>query len=500
MSVTSYAPRTGSPVETAPETTAEELSRIVSNARSAAGLMLETSPLERRGWLTALAEALESSREELASIADTETALGRARLNGEFDKLIGQTVFYGDVAAEGSYLDVTIDDAVGGTQSLVRINRPLGPIAVFGASNFPFVLGVLGHDTSAAIAAGCPVIVKAHTAHIGLSLRLASIAKKALITAGAPEGIFDVVVGRTAGVELVRAPETSAVAFTGSQTGGLALWRLANERPVPIPVYAEMGTVNPVVVTQTAADRFDDIAEGFVSTFIQNGGQYCTKPGLMFAPSGFNAAERVATALESATPKSVMLTRAIADSVSEGLEELRDAGAKVVAACAGPQAGFAAPAAVLSVDIDQLRPGSRFLEECFGPVAMVCEYSSLEELTETLGCLQGSLVSAVFTGEGAADPDVPSVVRSLERKVGRIVLNGWTTGAGHAWAQQHGGPWPSTSNPAVTSIGAAALGRFVRPITLQGMDDEWLPVAARRSNPYSITRRVNGRVEPQPQS
>ncbi|RZL85335.1 MAG: aldehyde dehydrogenase family protein [Rhodococcus sp. (in: high G+C Gram-positive bacteria)] len=493
MSITSYAPRTGEPVESVPMTTPEELSDITGRSVRAAKMMRDTSPSERRQWLTALADALQGARQELVALADRETALGVTRLNGEFDKLVDQTRFYGDIAVEGSYLGVAIDDADGGNQSLVRINRPLGTVAVFGASNFPFVLGVLGHDTAAAIAAGCPVIVKAHTAHIGLSLRLAEIARDALIHAGAPVGVFDIVVGRGAGTALVGAPETSAVAFTGSQSGGLALWQAANERQVPIPVYAEMGTVNPIVVTRTAEEVFDDVAKGFVATFTQNGGQYCTKPGLMFAPAGWNAAERVADALRTSSPSPIMLTRAIADSVREGLDELRNAGARVVAEIADTEVGFSAPAAVLSVDIGALRPGSRFVEECFGPVAVVCEYASVDDLTAALAGLQGSLVAAVFTG--TSDPDVPVVLTELEHKVGRVVVNGWTTGAPHSWAQQHGGPWPSTSNPAVTSIGAAALGRFVRPITFQGIDDEWLPPAARRNNPYSVSRRVNGVLE-----
>lgn len=495
MPVTSYAPRTGDAVRSAPVTTPEDLAHITESAALADKIMRETSPDDRKQWLRTLADALEAAREELVVLADTETALGSARLDGEFDKLVQQTRFYGDVAAEGSYLGVTIDDAVAGAQSLVRINRPLGPVAVFGASNFPFVLGVLGHDTSAAIAAGCPVVVKAHTAHIGLSLRLAEIAGDSLTRAGAPEGIFAIVVGRDAGTALVRAPETKAVAFTGSQAGGLALWRLANDRPVPIPVYAEMGTVNPIVVTSTAESLFDDIAKGFVATFTQSGGQYCTKPGLMFAPTGWNAAERVAAALRETAPSPVMLTRAIADSVQEGLHELRNAGAGVIAEIAGPGVGFSASAAVLAIDIDALRPGSRFVEECFGPVAVVCEYASVEELTAALENLQGSLVSAVFTGTEATDLDVPVLLKTLEHKVGRVVLNGWTTGAPHGWAQQHGGPWPSTSNPSVTSIGAAALERFVRPITFQGVNDEWLPEVARRDNPYSVSRRVNGVLE-----
>lgn len=493
-SVISYAPRTGDPVSTAATTTATQLSEITNRAAHAASVLRDASPKKRRQWLRALADALEESRSELIRLADTETALGEGRLNGEFDKLIGQTRFYGDVAVEGSYLGVSIDEGVDGGQDLVRVNRPLGPVAVFGASNFPFVLGVLGHDTSAAIAAGCPVVVKAHTAHIGLSIRLAEIARTAFAAAGAPTGIFDIVVGRDAGSALVVAPETKAVAFTGSQSGGMALWRAANERDIPIPVYAEMGTVNAVVVTRTADEMFDDVAKGFVDTFTQNGGQYCTKPGLIFVPTGFNGAERVAKALRATNPSSTMLTKAIADSARAGLDDLRAAGARVIAEIVEGEVGFSAPAAVLAVELGDLEPGSRFLGECFGPIALVCEYESVDQLSETLAKLQGSLVSAVFTQPD--DSDVPDILNVLESKVGRVIVNGWTTGAPHGWAQQHGGPWPSTSNPAVTSIGGAALERFTRPITFQGVQDSWLPREARRDNPDEITRRINGVIAP----
>ena len=224
------------------------------------------------------------------------------------------------MAVEGSFLAVTVDDATGTTPRLVRVNRPLGPVAVFGASNFPFAFSVLGNDTGAALAAGCPVVVKGHSAHIALTMRQAEIARAALAAAGAPEGTFDVVVGHDAGVGLVEAAEITAVAFTGSQSGGLALWRIANEREVVIPVYAEMGTVNPVVVTRDGAADMASVAAGFVGSFTMGHGQFCTKPGIMLAPVGSGAADAVAAALREAGPSPVMLTRSIAESVAGGIE------------------------------------------------------------------------------------------------------------------------------------------------------------------------------------
>ena len=377
--------------------------------------------------------------------------------------------------------------------AIVRICRPVGTVAVFGASNFPFVMGALGHDTAAAIAAGCPVIAKAHHAHLGLSLRLAEVTRSALRAAGAPDGVFDIVIGHDAGVELVRAPQVAAVAFTGSESGGLALWRIANERPIPIPVYAEMGTVNPVVVTAAGAGHMEEIARGFVATFTSGAGQYCTKPGLMFAPEGADAPQLVAAALRAADPSPVMLTASIASSVYDGISALREAGATLVTQSAHSEARYGAPAALLEVTLRDLTSGSRLLEECFGAVAIVCSYGTIDEVCDALSTLQASLVAAVFTGVVAAeDPDVTPVLDVLQDKVGRIVFNGWTTGAPHGWAQNHGGPWPATSDGRVTSIGAAALDRFVRPIAYQAAADEWLPEAGRSANPWNVTRRVNG--------
>jgi NADP-dependent aldehyde dehydrogenase len=491
MNVTSYNPRTGAPVQSAAATSPAELAATARRAAEAAEFLLRTSPAERRRWLYALADALDVHHGELAKIADLETALGLDRVTAEISRTASQTRFYGDVAADGSYLGLVIDDDA----SLVRINRPVGPVAVFGASNFPFVLGILGHDTAAAIAAGCPAVGKAHSAHLRLSLCLAEIATTALARAGAPDGTFQVVVGREAGVELVRAPEIAAVAFTGSESGGRALWHIANERAVPIPVYAEMGTVNPVVVTRAGAADLKSVAAGFVACYTNCAGQYCAKPGLFFAPAGLDAAGCVGEALRAAAPAPVMLTRPIADSVTQGLFELRDAGASTVTELAADGAGWSAPAAVLQAPISALVPGSRLLAECFGAVAIVTEYATPEELHSALRLVQPALAAAVWTSADGHDDDVSAVMEILSGKVGRIVVNGWTTGAAHSWAQHHGGPWPATSNPAVTSIGSASLDRFVRPVAYQTVRDEWLPTAARRSNPCGVARRVNGVIE-----
>ncbi|WP_036488014.1 aldehyde dehydrogenase family protein [Nocardioides sp. Iso805N] len=483
---TSYRARDGVMVgrilDSSPEQTAESVDRACVAIRPLA----DTAPAQRRSWLDHLAAVLLDHRDELAALADAETALGMPRLTGEVERMAAQLRFYGDVAAEGSYLGVSVDTG----PSLVRVNQPLGPVAVFGASNFPFAFGVLGNDTASALAAGCPVVAKAHPAHALLSERLAELALQALREAGAPNGAFGMVRGLQAGADLVRAAGVAAVGFTGSQPGGLALWRLANEREIVIPVYAEMGTVNPAVLTaRGAVARATEVAEGFVASFTLGSGQFCTKPGLLLAPAGRSMPEAVGRALTALAPHSTMLTRGIADAVQMGVKELMAAGAELVTAAPGPGTGWSADAAVLRVSTAALAQGGRLHQECFGPVALVVEYDDPQDLREALAGLQGSLTGTVFTDGTDTDPDAAWLMLALAGKVGRVTVNEWPTGVAWTWAQQHGGPWPATSRPEATSVGAAALDRWVRPVAYQGVPDHWLPPAGRADNPWRVPQR-----------
>jgi NADP-dependent aldehyde dehydrogenase len=257
-----------------------------------------------------------------------------------------------------------------------------------------------------------------------------------------------------------------------------------------------MSTVNPVVITRAAAaTRMEEIAEGFVGSFTLGSGQFCTKPGLVFAPAGTAAAEAIGKALRHASPRPVMLTEAVARSAAQGLEEMMLSGARIVESVEASVAGWSAPAAVLEAKINALQDGSRLLEECFGAVAVVVEYSDIAELATAIDRLQGSLAASVFTAEGD-DPDGAACLELLAPKVGRLCANDWPTGVAYTWAQQHGGPWPSTSAPSATSVGAAALDRFVRPVTYQSLRDEWLPPTLQAANPWGLPRRVNGVLQP----
>ena len=439
----------------------------------------------------AIAGALEAHAEQLWALADEETALGETRLRGELAKCAASARFYGTVAADGRWIGALVDSVPGPVPTeLRRAQLSLGPVAVFGASNFPFGFGVLGHDTCSALAAGCPVVVKAHPAHPRLSLALAELATEALRAAGAPDGTFGLVAGFEAGLALVDAPDVSAVAFTGSQRAGLALVERAAKRDRPIPVFAEMGTVNPVVVTPYGARAPEQVATGFVESFTLGHGQFCTKPGLLFAPAGAGIREEVGR-LVAAAPPGWLLTRGMADSYRDGVARLVETGATVLSTApdapdqVADASGFAARPTALGVGLDALRPGSPLLEECFGPVALLVEYDCLEDALAAVARLQPSLAGAVITS-GPEDPETGRAVAALAAQVGRVVVDGWPTGVATSWGMNHGGPWPATSRPDASSVGATALLRFTRPVCFQDAPQEALPPFLRDENPWGL--------------
>lgn len=499
----SYDVRTGEAQGYVPDSEAAAVAQVLDQAAAAAPAMASADTSERQSWLEALAAAVEAHAGELVALADRESGLGAPRLTGEVARMAMQMRFYAEVALEGSWLGATIDRQVGSLTGLRRANQPLGPVAVFGASNFPFAFGLLGNDTSSALAAGCPVVAKAHPAHPALCQRLDEIAVESLREAGAPEGCFATVSGFAAGEAIVKAPQITAVAFTGSQSGGMALWRLANERETVIPVFAEMGTINPVVLTRAGLGRVEEVARGFVESFTLGTGQFCTKPGLLLAPRGAGVAAAVAAVVQEMAPSGWMLTEGIRDHYVGGLADLEAAGATLQVritdqAAEGDEGasprGWSAGAALLSVEAADLLPGSRLAAEVFGPVSLVAEYDDLEDLTVTLSRLPGALAAAVMTDAegGAGDTDLVAVVEALSHRVGRVAVNTWPTGVATSWAQHHGGPWPATSNPSSTSVGAAALVRFSRPVAYQDVPERALPAALQDANPWNLPRRLDG--------
>ncbi|SDM54361.1 NADP-dependent aldehyde dehydrogenase [Cryobacterium flavum] len=486
----SFDPHTGLQRGSVKHTSPSMVDRVLLRAVNAAPLLAATAPAVRARWLAAVADALSVHQEELAVLGDEETGLGLPRLRGEIAGAGQSLLFYASVAVEGSYLAASMD-VVSDTVTLARWNVPVGPVAVFGASNFPFGFGVFGHDVASALAAGCPVIVKAHPAHPRLSVKVASIARDALRAAGAPEGTYDCVTGFNAGLQLVDSLAVKTISFTGSQRGGMALRDRAAARGVP--VFAEMGTINPAFVTSAAAESpaaAENIAAGFVASFTLGAGQFCTKPGLIFVPAGSGMFDAVARLVGEVAP-APLLTAGIEAGFTSGIAELSAVAGVMVAAPSDDGDGYAAAAHVFRVALADLMPGSRLLEECFGPVALVCEYDYAGEVMDVLAGLQGSLAASVFTG-GPDDSETATVVARMLPNVGRVTLNAWPTGVANTWSQQHGGPWPATSRPEATSVGGGALARFVRPVALQNPDLQTLPVFLATENPWKIPCRIDG--------
>jgi NADP-dependent aldehyde dehydrogenase len=504
--------RTGEPrdaVAVAVEATPAEVADACAAADAARAALDAAGIPGRAALLREMAAGLEASADELIEVADAESALGEPRLRGELARTAFQLRLFAEALEEGSWLSVTIDHADPSARpvprpDLRRMLVPLGVVGVFGASNFPLAFSVPGGDTASALAAGCPVVVKAHPAHPDLSERCARIMRAAAEKAGLPADVVQIVHGQEAGVALVTDPRVKAVGFTGSVRGGRALFDIARSRPEPIPFYGELGSLNPVVVTPAAAaERTEDIATGLAGSFTLGVGQFCTKPGLVFVPGG-EAGDRLTDLMARSVADVVpgaMLTDGIRQAFRSGLTE-REAlpGVRVVASGAdGDGDGdertvsarlLAAPAALLS----DAAAAELLLDECFGPVTVLVSYDDEAQLLSALDRLPGSLTGTVHAGAEGDDVAAQAGAR-LRDRVGRVVWNGYPTGVAVTWAMQHGGPYPSATESATTSVGTAAMQRFLRPVTYQGTPSGLLPEALRDDNPLGLPRRVDGRLE-----
>lgn len=477
------------------QSTIADIASLSAAAHAAAGPAAAASDTTRASWLLAVADAIEANTTELVALADAESRLGTVRLSGEVARTTGQLRLFARVIVEGSYLEAIIDHgnpaATPPSPELRRMLRPVGPVAVFSASNFPFAFSVAGGDTASALAVGCPVIVKAHSGHPELSRRTAEIVTTALADAGAPEGIFALVAGREAGTALVQDPHIKAVGFTGSIPGGRALFDLAVSRPEPIPFYGELGSLNPVVITAAAlAARAGELAAGLAASFTLGVGQFCTKPGLVFVPAGTSFGTDLATACAGKAP-APMLTDRIAAAFPADLAGLAaQPGVTVLAGTPEQDAeadGAAAVVLATTAAAVIARP-EELLQECFGPATLVIEYASADELSAALALVPGSLTATIHAEEGE---ELTSLVEQLSNLAGRVLFGGWPTGVAVNWAQQHGGPYPATTS-LFTSVGATAVRRFQRPVAYQDAPAALLPEALREENPLGIPRRVDG--------
>lgn len=493
--VTSRDARTGEVRElTVRETAPAALDDVARRAAAAADELAAWPRTRRAELLDALADALDADRDALVAEADRETALGPARLGGELTRTAYQLRTFARVVLDGGYLEATIDHAgdtpMGPRPDLRRMLVPLGPVAVYAASNFPFAFSVLGGDTASALAAGNPVVVKAHPGHPATSERVARLAERAVAAVGAPAGTFALVHGFDAGIALVSHPAIRAAGFTGSLAGGRALADAAAARPAPIPFYGELSSINPVLVTPSAArSKADEYGAGLAGSVLQGGGQFCTKPGLVLVPSGDDG-DRVVDAFGraiSAAPALPALTAGMASAYEQGLTARAD---DAVLRAQGEAAGDGATRPAL-LEVDAAALTARLVEECFGPLAVVVRYTDEAEAVAVVGHVEGSLTASILTG-GADDADLPAARAALAARAGRVLYDGYPTGVAVAWAQHHGGPWPST-NTLHTSVGATAIRRFLRPLAWQQAPEHALPPEL-RDGAGLVPVRVDGEL------
>ncbi|RAK58128.1 aldehyde dehydrogenase (NADP(+)) [Phenylobacterium deserti] len=499
-------PATGQKLEPAfTSATAEHAARAAELAWAAFDTYRDTSPEQRAAFLESIAEEILAIGDELIERAMSETGLPRPRLEGERGRTVGQLRLFAQVVRQGDWLDARIDPAMPERTPLPRSDLRLrqiavGPVAVFGASNFPLAFSVAGGDTASALAAGCPVVVKGHPAHPGTSEMVGRAIQAAVAKAGLPEGVFSLVTGHSheLGGALVTHPHIKSVGFTGSRGGGLALVKLAAARPEPIPVFAEMSSINPVYLMRGAlAEKAEDLGRAFVGSLTMGAGQFCTNPGLVVAlesPDLDRFVQAAGEAVGQASP-AVMLTPGIHQAYVKGLERLAAVpGIQEVGRGLEPNGPHLGQAAVFSVSAEVFLADKTLSEENFGASSVIIRCRDVEELMKVTEELEGQLTATLHMSD-ADHEDARKLVRVLERKAGRILVNGWPTGVEVSHAMVHGGPYPATSDSRFTSVGTLAIRRFLRPVSYQDLPAALLPEALKPENPLGLRRLVNGAWE-----
>jgi 2,5-dioxopentanoate dehydrogenase len=482
-----------------------EVNRACDLAWAAFDSYRETSLEARAAFLEAIAAEIMDLGDELVERACAETGLPRGRIEGERGRTVGQLRLFAQTVREGSWIDARIDPAMPERKPMPRSDIrqrhiALGPVAVFGASNFPLAFSVAGGDTASALAAGCPVVVKAHSAHPGTAELVGRAVQNAVRRSGLHEGVFSMLFGAGAqiGTALVEHPAIKAVGFTGSRAAGTALMRAAAARPEPIPVYAEMSSINPVILFPAAlAARGAEIAKGFAASLTLGVGQFCTNPGLLLAIDGPGVDDFIATAgpAMAGIPAGTMLTPGIHAAYEKGVAAL-GASAVVKTLARGPErkGPHEGQSALFQTNVDQFRADHRLSEEVFGPSSLLVRCADVGELRGVLEALEGQLTIALHMDK-ADEAAAAALMPVLESKAGRILVNGFGTGVEVAHAMVHGGPYPATSDSRTTSVGSLAIDRFLRPVCYQDMPDSLLPAALKATNPLGLLRRVDGTME-----
>ncbi|WP_447803132.1 aldehyde dehydrogenase (NADP(+)) [Pseudomonas serbica] len=460
-----------------------------------------TSLAERSALLERIADNLDAVAQPLAARAALETGLPEAQLLGEVAKAATQFRQFAEVVRRGRFLQVAIDPAQPERQPRPRMDHrlqkiALGPVAVFGASNFPISYSVAGGDTAAALAAGATVIVKAHNAHPGASEIQARAIRKAVQDSGLPEGVFSMVrgAGNAIGEALVDHPLIKAVTFTGSEQGGMALYRRAQLRPEPIPVFTEMASVNPTFILPRAlAERGAQIGDGFIERMLVNVGQACLKPAILIAiaGAGFEAMRDAMISRVTTAPARPMLTPGIHGAYLSGLDRLHGAGARLAAEGLAANVALDGQSALLEVDGQRFLSETTLTEEVFGPAALLVKVEDEAQMLAVARALRGQL-SAAMHMEAEDLALARRLLPILERRTGRIVVNAFAHPQEVSFASVHGGPFPASSDSRFTSVGMSSIERFLRPVCYQGFPDALLPEALREGNPLGVPRSVDG--------
>jgi NADP-dependent aldehyde dehydrogenase len=469
----------------------EAIARAGASRESFAALTLAA----RASLLEAIAAEVEKARPELVAVAHLETALPEVRINGEISRTIIQLQLFAAMVRSGVHLGATIDLADPDYKPVARpdmrkVNLPIGLVAVFGASNFPFAYSVIGGDSAAALAAGCPVVVKAHPSHPGTSARTHSAVEAALLAQGLSPDIFTMVQGRSPEIThwIALAPEVGAIGFTGSALVGKLLVDLAHSRSVPIPVFAEMGSLNPIFITGAAlGERAVAMGEALFDSATLGSGQFCTKPGLIFL--GGDSPEFISAMRSKMESVGVqpLLNKGIAERYTEAVSELsRIEGVETIVGELA-SVGFTVKPTIFTMDYATYLAHPEFSHEHFGPTTVIVRASE-SDFPQIIAELEGQLTATLHLASGELRPEL---VTGLSRVAGRVILNGAPTGVSVTAAQNHGGPWPSSSTH-TTSVGIDAIYRFMRPVSFQGFSDELLPPALVSSNPEKIERVTNG--------
>jgi NADP-dependent aldehyde dehydrogenase len=493
--ITTTDPATGSVAETGiEETTDSGVAEITADAATAFEQLRTTTRACRAGLLRALADGLDTNREHLVATAAAETGLpATPRLDGELTRSAFQLRLFAEAIEEGGYLEAIIDHAgdtpMGPGPDVRRMLVPIGPVAVFGASNFPFAFSVAGGDTASALAAGNPVVAKAHSSHPLTSKASFDALNHAAEAYGAPRGTLGIVYGQRAGAELVADPRIAAVGFTGSLSTGRILLDIIGERERPIPFYGELSSLNPLIVTAGAvAARGDAITAGLFSSFTGSAGQLCTKPGIAFVPRDATDLIDGVVARATDTDPQALLNERIQDAFGAIRGRLIEEGRaeSLVEPRVGAD-GFSLSPAVLAIDAADVT--AAVTEEAFGPLLVLVRYDDISEVVAALSAVPDSL-TATLHAESDEWLDLAPLVAALEDMSGRVVFNGFPTGVRVSWGQHHGGPWPAT-NTAHTSVGVTAIRRFLRPLAWQDAPEALLPEEL-RDGYTGVPRRVDG--------